>query len=253
MKTVTRIIVLFIFFYSPKLPAQDFTIAAAADLRYALKEIVQQYKQAYHYSGNISLIFGSSGSLFQQIMQNAPFDIFFCADNTFPAKLHQEGKTAAAPVQYARGYLVLWSAKKDISKGISVLQNPDILKIAIANPEVAPYGKRAVECLRYYRMFDKVEQKLVRGENVSQTAQFVLTGNADLGFIALSLALSPEMASKGRFYPLDEKSYTPLDQSFVVLKSAENNQGVISFTQFLQTKPARDIFNRYGFTVPLNR
>jgi molybdate transport system substrate-binding protein len=144
----------------------------------------------------------------------------------------------------------MWSATKDVSKGLELLKSDDVKKISIANPEVAPYGKRAVECLNYYKLYDLVKDKIVKGDNVSQAAQFVLTGNADVGIIAQSLALSPEMSGKGKYYLIDEKSYSKLEQSFVILKKAENNKDVIRFVKFLDTEKSKKIFSKYGFKVP---
>ena len=229
--------------------AQDFTIAAAADLRFALTEVVAKYREADS-TYKINVIFGSSGNLYQQISNKAPFDLFFSADNIYPAKLEEQKLTSGKAKLYAIGHLVLWSASKDITKGIDVLKSDDIKKVSIANPEVAPYGKRAVEALKYYKLDELIKDKIVKGDNVSQAAQFVLTGNADAGLIALSLAISPEMASKGKYYTIDPKSYSPLDQSYVILKSAENNKNVKKFVKFLSTEKARTIFKKFGFKLP---
>lgn len=229
--------------------AQKFTIAAAADLRSALSEVVNTYK-ATDSTVKIDVIFGASGNLFQQISNQAPFDIFFSADNSYPQKLEGLKLTATKPKLYAIGHLVLWSASKDVSKGIELLKSPDVKKIAIANPEVAPYGKRAMECLKYYKIDELVKDKLVKGENISQAAQFALSGNAEVGLIALSLALSPEMTGKGKYITIDEKSYNALEQSYVVLKRAEQDKNVAAFINFLQTEKARKIFIKFGFKLP---
>jgi molybdate transport system substrate-binding protein len=154
------------------------------------------------------------------------------------------------PKLYAIGHLVLWSSSLDVTKGIDVLKESTVKKIAIANPEVAPYGKRAVECLKYYNIYDKVEDKIVKGENVSQAAQFALTGSADAGIIALSLALSPEMMEKGKYFLIDEKSYTKLEQAYVVIKNSETDKNVQKFIEFIESEPARKIFIKYGFNLP---
>jgi molybdate transport system substrate-binding protein len=145
----------------------------------------------------------------------------------------------------------MWSAAKDVSKGLDLLKSEDVKKISIANPEVAPYGKRAVETLKYYKLYDIIKDKIVKGDNVSQAAQFVLTGNADVGIFALSLALSSEMSSKGKYYLIDEKSYSKLEQAYVILKRSEKKKELLGFVKFLETKNVKDIFSKYGFKLPV--
>jgi molybdate transport system substrate-binding protein len=232
--------------------AQDFSIAAAADLRYALTEVVAKYREADS-TYKIDVIYGSSGKLYQQLTQQAPFDMFFSADNSYPQKLDEQKLIVGKPKLYAIGHLVLWSASKDVSKGLAVLKSDDIKRISIANPEVAPYGKRAVEALKYYKLEEATKDKIVKGDNVSQAAQFCLTGNADCGLIALSLAISPEMSGKGKFFQVDAKSHSPLEQSYVILKKAENNKNVAKFVKFIASKKARAIFAKYGFKLPTEK
>jgi len=231
------------------LMSQTITIAAAADLRFAMDELTAQFKKA-NPNVKIDVIYGSSGNLYQQIVNQAPFNVFFSADISYPKKLDSLHLAGNKPKLYAIGHLVLWSAKVDVSKGIDVLKNNAVKQIAIANPTVAPYGKRAVECLKFYNLYNGVQTKIVQGENVSQSAQFVLTGNAEVGLIALSLALSPEMSNKGKYILLDEKSYSPLEQGFVIVKKSETNPQVIKFAQFIETEQARKIFGKYGFKLP---
>jgi molybdate transport system substrate-binding protein len=232
-----------------KINAQSITIAAAADLRFALDDITKLYKENHH-AVMIDVIYGSSGNLFQQITNQAPYDLFFSADISFTAKLEEMKLTLNKPTIYAVGHLVLWSATKDVSRGLDLLKSEDVKKIAIANPEVAPYGKRAVESLKYYNLYDKIKDKIVKGDNVSQAAQFVLTGNAEAGIIALSLALSPEMSAKGKYYIIDEKSYSKFEQAYVILKKSGKNNDVLNFVKFLETKKVKDIFSKYGFKLP---
>lgn len=229
--------------------AQSITIAAAADLRNAMGELVKTYKET-NPDAKIETIFGASGNFYQQIVNKAPFDMFFSADHNFAVKLKDQGLTVGEPKVYAIGHLVLWSSTLDISKGLDILKSDKVNKISIANPEVAPYGKRAMECLTYYKLDKAVKDKIVKGDNVSQAAQFVLTGNAEVGLIALSLALSPEMSTKGKYFLIDQKSYSQLDQSFVILKQAENNKEVGKFVKFLDSGNARKIFSKFGFNAP---
>lgn len=235
--------------FSINLHAQKLKIAAAADLRFAMDEIVKIYtKQNPH--ATIDVIYGSSGNAFTQISNGAPFDIYFSADIMYPRKLKETGLALTEPKLYAIGRIVLWSATIDVSKGLSVLAKKPNIKIAIANPEHAPYGQRSLEALEYYKLFDKVAKQLIFGENVSQAAQFCLTGNADAGLIALSLALSPSMGSQGTYFLIENKSHNPLEQAYVILKQAKNNTEAYAFTDFIETSPARLIFEKYGFSLP---
>ena len=182
--------------------SQKMTIAAASDMRSALTEIVTCFKKE-NPKVQVDIIYGSSGNLYQQITNKAPFDIYFSADNVYPEKLKSQKLISGKPEIYAIGKLVLWSATKDVKKGIELLKTSGIKRVAIANPEHAPYGKKAMECLKYYNLDELIKDKIVRGDNVSQAAQFVLTGNADVGIIALSLALSSEMMGKGKYIIFD--------------------------------------------------
>jgi len=233
-----------------KINAQSITIAAAADLRYALDDITKLYN-INHQDVKIDLIYGSSGNLFQQISNQAPYDIFFSADISFPAKLDSLKLTSGKPILYAIGRIVLWSSTKDVSKGLDVLTSRDVKIISIANPVHAPYGTRAVESLKYYNIYDKIKDKIVKGDNVSQAAQFVLTGNAEVGIIALSLALSPQMTAKGKYFMIDEKSYAKMEQAYVILKKSEKKKELLDFVKFLETKKVKDILSKYGFKLPV--
>jgi molybdate transport system substrate-binding protein len=229
--------------------AQTVKISAAADLRYALDEVIKEYKKSD--SGTvIDVVYGSSGNAFTQISNGAPFDIFFSADILYPQKLKEAGLTHSEPILYAIGRIVLWSANLDVSKGLSVLIDKPNIKIATANPDHAPYGQRAIEALRFYKLFGKVEKQLIFGENISQAAQFCLTGNADAGLIALSLALSPAMSNQGTYFLIGENAHLPLEQAFVLLNHAKGNKQALSFAGFIESKSAKTIFGKYGFTLP---
>ena len=229
--------------------SQTVTIAAAADLRYALNDIKIEFLKS-NPNVKVDIIYGSSGNLYQQIVNKAPYDIFFSADIIFPKKLDSLKLCSTKPKLYAIGFLVLWTSKLDTSKGINLLLDNKVKKIAIANPKHAPYGIRAIEFLKYYKFYQTVSNKLVEGENISQAAQFALSGNAEIGLIALSLALSPEMMSKGNYILLNENSYSALEQSYVVLKDAETKANVMKFYNFIGTNEARKIFTKYGFRLP---
>jgi molybdate transport system substrate-binding protein len=230
----------------PKAPG-PITIAAAADLKYVLDSLVTIYNRQ-HPQARATVVYGSSGKFYEQLSHGAPFDLFFSADSYYPRRLQQAGLTAGAPQLYALGRLVLWSAKLDPSaKGMNTLLDPQVKRIAIANPAHAPYGKKAEEVLRHYKLYDQVKPKLVLGENIGQTAQYAATGAADAGLIAYSLALSPVLRRAGDFYLIPTPAHTPLQQSFVVLKRANANAAAAAFAAFMVSPTARQALKKYGF------
>jgi molybdate transport system substrate-binding protein len=176
---------------------QEITVAAAADLQFAMQDIAEQFQRQT--GKNVKLIFGSSGSFSQQIQNGAPFDMFFSADLSYPKKLEAAGVTEPGSYyQYAKGRIVIWVLKDsalDVSSGLKSLLNPNIKKIAV-NPQHAPYGQAAVAAMQKEGIYDKVKDKFVLGESISQTASFVVSGSADVNIVALSLALSPSMRDK---------------------------------------------------------
>lgn len=244
-----KVIILVLLALSISLQAQKVKIAAAADLRYAMDDIVSLYKQS-NPTADIEVIYGSSGNAYTQISNGAPYDMYFSADIMYPRKLKEAGLTITEPKLYAIGRIVLWSSTLDVSKGLVVLTEKSNIKIATANPDHAPYGERSVEALKYYKYYEKVEKQLIFGENISQAAQFCLTGNADAGLLALSIALSPAMTGKGKYFLIDSKSHKPLEQAYVILKQAKDNKTAFAFAEFIASKPAREIFEKYGFTLP---
>jgi molybdate transport system substrate-binding protein len=226
------------------------TIAAAADLRFALDAVIVDYRQA-HPQDVIEVTYGSSGKLLTQIEQGAPFELFFSADSDYPKALVAADASGGTPVPYAMGSIVLWSASVDASKlTLADLTKPEFDHIAIANPQHAPYGKRAEQALRAAGVWDAVQSKLTYGDNIAQTAQFVASGNAKIGIIARSLALDPQMAAKGKYAVIPTSLYAPLVQSFVLTKRGANNALATDFVQYVQSAPARDVLRRYGFSLP---
>ena len=246
---IKRILLLVLLGLALSAHAQTVKIAAASDLRFALDEIISVYKNQD--SGvNIEVIYGSSGNAYTQITNGAPFDMYFSADIVYTEKLKATGFALTNPTIYAIGRIVLWSASLDVSKGLKVLTGKQNIKISTANPEHAPYGQRSVEALKYYQLYEKVEKHLIFGENISQATQFCLTGNADAGLLALSFVLSPSMNKQGKYFLIDDRSHRPLEQAFVILKQAKENKLAFAFADFITTKPARSIFEKYGFTLP---
>lgn len=229
--------------------AAELSIAAAADLKGALDEIVAAFR-APRKDDAVSVIYGSSGKLQTQIREGAPFDIFFSADVAYAQALRKDGFAATDPEPYAVGRLVIWSAKPDANKlRLEELADPKFGKIAIANPAHAPYGKRAEEALRAVGIWDKIQDRLVMGENIAQAAQFAQSGAADVAIIAQSLTLNKELA-KGGHAMVPDKLHSPLVQAFVVTRAGAQNPLARAFVDFFKTKSAHEIMTRYGFALP---
>jgi molybdate transport system substrate-binding protein len=231
----------------------ELTVAAAADLGNVLKEVAANYEKK---SGvTIKLSFGASGALTQQIQNGAPFDVFFSADMDFPRQLIAAGEAdGPAPYQYAIGKLVLWvpaDSPLDVEhKGMSTLLDPSVKKIAIANPQHAPYGRAAVAALKHAGLYDQISDKLVLGENISQAAQFAESGNAQVGFVALAHASAPSMQGKGKYWEVPADFYPPLAQGVVVISHSQHRKEAADFVAYMKTKEATDLLRKYGFTVP---
>lgn len=229
------------------------TVAAAADLKFAMDEIVAHFKTE-NPKDTIEVVYGSSGKFHTQIQQGAPYDLFFSADISFAQELVKAGHAASEAVPYALGRIVLWSLNRDASKmTLDSLTDPSIARIAIANPKHAPYGKRAEEALRATKIWDKLEGKLIYGENIAHTAQFIQTGNAQVGIIALALALNQTLADKGGYYLIPENLHAPLEQGFIITKRAAGNATAQRFADYMNSKAARTTMTRYGFLLPGNR
>lgn len=224
------------------------TVAAAADLHQALDDVVAAYRHD-HPDSRIDVVYGSSGNLLTQIEQGAPFEIFFSADSNYPQQLVEHGKAGGTPVPYAFGHLVMWSASIDM-RGVQVadLAQPRFGRIAIANPQHAPYGKRAEQALRAAGVWDKVQSRLVFGDNIGQTAQFAQSGNAQVGLVAESLVVHSPV--KGTSEPVPSSLYEPLKQSFVLTRRGADNALAQDFIRYVQGVPAKAILSRYGFNLP---
>jgi molybdate transport system substrate-binding protein len=233
-------------------PCGTVTVAAASDLTYAMNEIAANFEKATGCTVRLSM--GSSGNFLTQIENGAPFDAFFSADIAYPKKLEAEDLAAPGTTYlYAVGKIVLWTQKDsrlDVSKGFDALRNPAVQKIAIANPEHAPYGRAAEEALRQSGVYDAVKDRLVLGENISQAAEFVESGNADAGIVALSLVLSPEMKDKGRAWNIPENLYKPIQQGAVIVRAAANPQGALQFLNYIKMPATAALLERYGFVLP---
>jgi molybdate transport system substrate-binding protein len=232
---------------------REVTVAAAADLNSALTEIAASFKKQTGVT--VKLSFGSSGALAQQIQNGAPFDLFFSADMDYPRQLADAGQAEASSLyRYAVGGLALWvpaNSPLDVEhKGMNVLSDPAIKKIAIANPQHAPYGRAAVAAMKHVQLYDQVSDRLVMGENISQAAQFVESGNAQVGFVALAHVTSPAMRGNGRYWQIPAEAYPPLDQGLVIISRSRRKKLAAAFVEYIKTPESAKVFSRYGFTLP---
>jgi molybdate transport system substrate-binding protein len=232
--------------------AQKTRVAAAADLKFALDELRTIYQKQT--GSDIEVTYGSSGNFFAQIQSGAPFDVFLSADVEYPRKLEAAGLAEPRTLErYAVGRIVIWmpqDSRVDLpALGWKALLAPGIQKIAIANPEHAPYGRAAVAALRDAGIYEEARPKLVYGENIAQAAQFVASGNAQAGILALSLAISPPMRP-GKRWEIPANSYPPIEQAAIILKSARNKEGARAFLAFLKSAEAAKILESYGFSSP---
>lgn len=233
--------------------AETITVAAAADLKFAMTRIVTAFQER-HPADRVEVIYGSSGKLHTQIRQGAPYDLYFSADIDFARRLAEDGFTAGAVVAYAHGRIVLWSPRLDATRmTLETLLDPAISRIAIANPRHAPYGQRAVEVLRAAGIWERVEPKLVYGDNIAHTAQFVESGNAQVGILALALALAPELARQGGYGLIPDELHRPLEQGFVVTRRAAGSELARRFAAFIRSAEAGAVLTRYGFVLPADR
>jgi molybdate transport system substrate-binding protein len=235
--------------------AEEITIAAASDLNFAFKEIVAEYEKT---TGNhVKLTLGSSGNFYAQIQNGAPFDLYFSADIAYPRKLEEAGLTVPGSIyQYAVGRIVMWTGHEsriDVTQGFETLREATVKKIAIANPKHAPYGRAAVAAMEYFKVYDQVKDKLILGENISQAAQFVESGAADVGIIALSLALAPPMQAAGHYWEIPADAYPPIEQGAVILMGGKNQESAKAFLSFIQGAEGQTMMKRYGFVVPSPR
>ena len=238
--------------YATEARAGEITVAAAADLAFVFNEVCAGFQKE---TGNsIKISYGSSGNFFSQIKNGAPYDMFFSADVSFPKKLEAAGLTVPGSLyEYATGKVVIWvpsKSKLDLNQGLKVLLDPSIVKIAIANPVHAPYGAAAVAAMQHEGIYDQVKGKIIQGDNILQTAQFVQSGDADVGLIALSLALAPPMKSAGRYVEVPPADYPPVIQAVVILKSAKDKDTAEKFMKFLKEPATVALMQQYGFVPP---
>jgi molybdate transport system substrate-binding protein len=233
---------------------QELTIAAAADLQYAMNDIAGEFRAAHPQIG-VKITYGSSGNFYTQLVNHAPFDLFFSADASYPMKLAVAGLVAKdSSFPYAIGRIVLWAPKGSpfdpAARKMKGLLDPSFKRLAIANPQHAPYGRAAEAALKKYGIWNQLEPKLVQGENISQTAQFAQSGAADAGIIAMSLAESPAMKDAGTYYLIPADDYPTMEQVAVILATSKNLPAATQFKQFVQSAQGTSILKKYGFEIP---
>jgi molybdate transport system substrate-binding protein len=230
----------------------EIRVAAAADLKFAMDELGMQFEKQTGTKVNVT--YGSSGNFLAQIENGAPFDIFFSADMDYPRRLQAAGLAEPGTLcEYAIGRIVIWTpadASVDVAKEKwAALLKPDVRKIAIANPVHAPYGRAAVAALKSAGIYDQVKSKLVYGENISQAAQFVQSGNAQAGIIALSLAISPGM-NAGKSWEIPSEMYLPIEQGAVLLTNGQNKDQARRFLDLTKSAAGLAVLEKFGFAAP---
>ncbi|MSO83495.1 MAG: molybdate ABC transporter substrate-binding protein [Acidobacteria bacterium] len=231
--------------------AQGITVAAAADLQNVMPRLTARFQEAT--GRTIGVTFGSSGNFFSQIQNGAPFDLFFSADIEYARRLEAAGFAEPGSLfEYATGRIVVWSRKDgsiDVTRGLQALLDAGVRRIAIANPAHAPYGRAAVAALRHEQLYDRVQAKLILGENVSQAAQFAQSGNADAGIIALSLALDPALTRSGTYYEIPVGFYPSISQAAVVIKASRRKALAREFLAFIQKPDSVRLMQTFGFAL----
>lgn len=245
-------IVALLLFVTASVSAQEVRVAAAADLKFAMQDLAAQFEKQT--GTKVDVTYGSSGNFFSQMENGAPFDLFFSADIEYPRKLEAAGLAEPGTLyEYAIGRIAIWmppDAKVDVThEEWKALVDPSVQKIAIANPEHAPYGRAAVAALQKAGIYEQVKAKLVYGENISQAAQFVQSGNAQAGILAMSLAVSPGM-KEGKRWEIPTDMHPAIKQGAIVLKSAKNKEQAGAFLEFAKSEAGRATLAKYEFMFP---
>lgn len=240
--------ILFISFSCKQQKEPKLTIATAANMQFAMEKITSAFTQE---SGiKCEIIISSSGKLTAQIKEGAPYDIFVSADMKYPLELYNTGFSKSKPVVYAYGKLILWSMIDSIIPSVDLLLQKNIKHIASANPKTAPYGIATEEVLNHYKIFDRIKNKLVYGESIAQTNQFITTKATEIGFTAKSVVLSPIVKGKGNWIAIDENTYTPIKQGIVIIKnSPSSSEKKELFYNFLFSNKGSAILNKFGYAT----
>lgn len=229
-------------------PENKLNIAVASNMQFAMEEIAD----AFMTETNIpcELIVGASGQLTAQIKEGAPFNVLVSADMKYPLEIEKAALAANTPQVYAYGKIVIWTLNEDITPTMEGLLASEVKHIAIANPKLAPYGVAAQQALKYGSIFNKVKYKLVYGESITQTNQFILSQSAEAGITAKSIVTSPKMRGVGSWRDIDPATYDPIEQGVVIIKKEDPNYSKeILFCKFLTSEPAQKILRRFGYAV----
>lgn len=232
--------------------AAPLLVAAASDLVYCIDELAAAFRKEAP-EAEVKISTGASGNFFAQIRHGAPFHVFLSADMMYPTQLAKLGAADAATLRpYAIGRIVLWTLdpRFDVAQGLPLLRDPRVARVAIGNPDTAPYGRAARAALERDKLWDAVQPRLVIGENIAQAAQFVQTGNAQLGIVSLATVRSPKMAGVGRYHLLSDAGLAPIEQGAIVTRAGGGQPLAARFVRFLGSPAARAILERNGFGLP---
>jgi molybdate transport system substrate-binding protein len=231
--------------------ARVLTVAAASDLQAALPEVIRAFEREAQ--ATVTVSFGSSGNFFAQIQNGAPYDVFLSADIDYPRQLITSKLAEASSLfRYATGRIVLWTRNDsgiDVTRGLTVLRDARVTRIAIANPKLAPYGRAAEAALRHEQLYDQVRGKLVIGDNISQTAQLVDSGNASVGILALSLALGPSLRGSGTYFEIPASVHPPIEQGAVIVSASRNKALASQLVAYLKRPDVARVLHRFGFVA----
>lgn len=226
--------------------AEQTNIAVASNFSTPMKSLIKDFEK--NSSHQIKASFASSGKFYAQIKHGAPYDLFLSADQDKPKRLAQEGFVSSQrPFTYALGALALWSSKAKLAENLMTLKSGRFNKLAFANPKLAPYGLAAIETLNHLGLTEATQPKWIQGENIAQTYQFVSTGNADLGFVALSQI--SHASPQGSYWIVDRDLYNPIQQDAVLLKRGEDNAAAVAFWHYLHSDHAQTLIQSYGYSV----
>ena len=227
---------------------QPLTIAVAANMQYAMEALAEDFTETTGIP--CELVVSSSGKLTAQIREGAPFHILVSADMKYPEELYKSGLTTGPPQVYAYGKLVLWSLQDEQVPSLEMLQEARVRHVAVPNPVTAPYGKAALEVLDNTGSYEVIQEKLVYGESIAQTNQFISSRAADIGFTALSVVVAPQLKGQGQWVELDPALYSPIAQGVVVLRNPDEIQkAALAFRDYLFAVSAREILLKFGYSV----
>ncbi len=223
-------------------------IAVASNAQYAGHELVSAFEEESGIS--CDLIIGSSGKIAAQILSGAPFDVFLSADTSYIQHLEEDGKVWGESRLYAVGQLVLWTADQTLNPGLDILLSDQVDHIALPNPDLAPYGAAAKQALQKIGIYEEIQPKLVFGESIAQTNQFIMTGSATIGFTAKSVVMVPNMMKQGKWSPVNPSLYPPILQSAAIIKSGRSEEEAVSFFTYLFSSEGQDILRKFGYDIP---